>query len=230
MKLVLLLVIARSTLCLARSAVLKKANQQPEQVGSALATFGSYLWKLKESLSWRENKDFEDRIYRAYTEKDEKSPSRTVASLFFETYAKDLTNRCLYIVKENRFPEYGEFYEKLCEKWGQFIVNHAHMSIKFFDVRYALKFFEKAYRNNELQLSDDRREREIFMEIEDLFFGLIRSEVEDAIMGFGKNSSQKMNFKVINSFYGPFFGLVFDTFFNSDLEPNKIPILDRGNW
>ena len=199
---------------------------EPITCGLTIMTIAFIIWFVIERFRWRKNSAFQTLIYRFKTEK-RLGFADHLHDFHSRLFVKDLINRCLYTVKSSTKVEDAlnrEYFEELCSVWGRFSLNHLILSIKFFDVTYNLQFFSqflqqkriiKLTENNPLTV-ESRNKR---------FISLITEELEGQLIDRLENYSQKDNFRVMNTFYGGFWEVIFYEMFDQKLEPKRFEII-----
>lgn len=169
---------------------------------------------------WRRNADYQEIVYKINT-----TPAfKTQASLhkfFTGVYVKDLVNRCLSTVRATKEQEdltNQNYYVELCLAWGHFTNNHALVSIKLFDVTYSLQYFD-LFLARETIFKSNEQEPETVRARNKRFIQLITSEIEGQRAGRDARFPQTPQFRLMNSFYGGFWELIFHEMFDTKLAP-----------
>jgi hypothetical protein len=181
---------------------------------------------IVSKIKWRTHREYQKTVYTIKT-----SPNTSVQRLLHNfqvgVYTKEVVNRCLYTVLSITDPQDGlnvPYFSELCHVWGRFIRNHAHMSIKFFDVTYALQFFD-LFLARETIYKTSEKEPETVRFRNKRFVAIIESEIEGVRGTRHKFFTQTAAFRVVNSFYGGFWEFIFEKLHKPDLTPQRMPLI-----
>jgi len=92
-----------------------------------------------------------------------------------------------------------------------------NMSIKFFDLAYNIQYFDE-FLSQELIIKDKEAKPMTVSKRNKRFIELITYEIENVREN---KFSQSLNFRVMNSFYGGFWEVIFYELFNQEQQPKK---------
>jgi hypothetical protein len=175
------------------------------------------------SSLWRNNPDYQVKVYEMKTHFRDSFATKMM-SFYNRVFAKDIVNRCLCIVKTrltNEEKEFEAYFVQLCDHMGNFILNHLPMTIKMFDMTYNIRYFQHFLLKEKLHLSklfDDQTTEEVnrrFLEL--MKESIFRARGE---LGVGE-TNQHMNFRIINTFYGGFWEMMYNDLFDASYQPRK---------
>lgn len=202
---------------------LKERKLPVDPVSITLITVGLLILIPYISSTWRRNPDYQVKVYQMKT-----YYKNSFATKIMETYnrvfVKDIINRCLCIVKTRLTEDekkYETYFVELCDSMGFFVLNHLPMTIKMFDMTYNIRYFQHFLLKEKLKISK-RFDAQTIDQINRRFLELMKESIfsKRRELGVGE-TNQHMNFRIINTFYGGFWEVIFNELFDNQYRPIK---------
>lgn len=186
---------------------------------------GLLLGFVAGRIKWRRNPNYQQTLMKIHS-----APhlgfQKSLFAFYANVFTKELVNRCLTTVKAAGEAEdlaLADYFSELCLVWGRFTRNHLHMSIKFYDVAYSLQYFD-LFLTREIIVKVSEKEPETVRHRNKRFVALVQSEIEGVRAGRDARFPQTAAFRLMNSFYGGFWEVVFQEMLNSDLVPRPLKL------
>ena len=127
------------------SEQLEKIEGKNLVIGASSFLVG-FIYKLMKSVKVKQPMENYSAMYRRFAQDESKTKELEVLTYFAHTYKKDIVNKCKIAVKmwikDQTEPEREiEQYFKLCQRWGQFVIDNIHQSSGVYDVEKAFYYF-----------------------------------------------------------------------------------------
>lgn len=198
---------------------------EPVTCTLTVVAIGFLLGFVAGRMRWRRNPDYQETVLKLKTA-PQAGFQKSLFKFYGGVFTKELVNRCLSTVKSVTAEEdlpLTDYFVELCLAWGRFTRNHLHMSIKFFDVAYSLQYFD-LFLTRELVVKTSEKEPETVRPRNKRFVALLQSEIEGQRAGRDSRFSQTASLRLLNSFYGGFWEVVFQEMLDAKLTPKKMDL------
>lgn len=178
-------------------------------------------------LSWRHSRVYQETLFRMRADSSGTAIANRLQHFHLGVYTKEVVNRCLvtmHAVTAFEDLPHVPYFDELCMAWGRFIQSHAHLTIKFFDVTYALQYFD-IFLTRELVTKTYEPEPESVRHRNRRFVTILQTEMEGNHQGRDPRFSQTSALRVTSSFYGGFWEVLFHGMLDETLQPKRADLL-----
>lgn len=200
---------------------------EPVMTSLTIMSFSFIIGFISGCFQWRKDPDYQQIVYKSKS-LNTAGFSDVLNSFYAKMYANEIANRCIYIARSSKVPEDIEnvdYFLELCSAWSKFTLNHINTSIKYYDVVYNIQFFEVALMSKHISKMSEKNPSTAYLRNK-RFVDLITSEIEGHRKDVINVYRQTGPLRLMNSFYGAFWGVIFKDMFSKDLKPRRFKITD----